>query len=204
VNQSKLVEILNRIPWLVITFLLALYFGYDYYSFENDFDSEKNQKISQISVAKDQTKKLQKKLDEAQLFFKSFEAKKAQLRQLQTRLLDMKNTLGSEINVPLFIREIGKKAKTIGMRVISIRPQKDEQKDFYEAKTFTLSFRGVFVQMLVFLQKLSEFKDIVRADDLDIRPYGPVDRKFVEIQGDLTIKVYQYRDSEEDKIGVGK
>src|SRR6185312_15760053 len=89
----------------------------------------------------------------------------------------------------------------VGMTVEGIRPTDTREQDYYVEQAFDLKFRGVFVQLRVFLQRLSELNRIVRIGKLELHPITPADSEYVMLEGDVELDTYKYRGSHADELG---
>jgi Tfp pilus assembly protein PilO len=91
-------------------------------------------------------------------------------------------------------------AKRVGLNVFSIKPAAITQSDYYEEHPFDLGFRGVYVQLVVFLEHLSSLQNIARVDSLEIHPVGNSASKYVELEGTVQIKTYKYLGTKADTV----
>jgi len=201
VDNEKLKELLNRIPVGMLVSLYALYLGYEYWSFTSDDASPLMTRQAELVSAREEVKMLNTKLKQGQEFFKTLDAKKVQLRELAQKLDEMKGTLTNEIDVAAFVKLTITEAKKVGLNVLSLRPEKTNKQEFYEEQTFTLTFRGVYVQLMVFLERMSNIQSIVRVDNFAFQPKGSQTSEYVQIEGTVELKAYRYLASKADEIG---
>jgi len=103
---------------------------------------------------------------------------------------------GERMATPLVSRATQK----VGLVVAGLKPEKQEAKEFYVQYPFALKFRGVYVQLVVFLKRLADMKRIIRIGDLEIKPAGPQTAKYVDIEGTLEILTYTYAGSKADEV----
>jgi Tfp pilus assembly protein PilO len=199
--MDKLKEILERIPVGMLVALYVGYLGYDAYTFVNASDSPLGQKSAELQTVQKENGDLQVKIKKANDFFKSLDAKKAELRTLAQTLDDLKTTLSTETDVPGFMKMAVTEAKRVGLAVMGIKPLAEVEREYYKEQPFELEFRGVYVQLLVFLDRLSNVQNIVRVDDFDIKPIGLSTSRFVELDGVVKIKTYKYVGTKADAIG---
>jgi Tfp pilus assembly protein PilO len=192
INKLSLVAAVAYCGWL----------GYDYYyDFQNNPESPKLQKQAQIQEIQTQNQGLKKRIAEINAFFKNLEAKKQELRGLAQELDSMKSTLSDSIDVPSFMNLITTEARKVGMTVSRIRPAENLKKEYYGEQHFDLEFRGVYVQLLVFLNRLSQSAKIIRVDSYKLKPRSSSRARFVELEGTLQIKAFYYLGTKEDKLG---
>ncbi len=197
--NSGLRPLLNRIlPMLLLAW--GAYLGYDFYSFQNDAESPFHQKQSQLEQEKQQITTVQGELREAKEFLKNLEAKKAELRRYSEQLNGMKNTLTEVLDIPGLMRLIVTEANRVGMKVVGLKPLKLKKEVYYTEQSFELNFKGLYVQMLLLLERLSQSREIVRVDTFAIKPKTNSRDRFVELDGTIEIKAYQYLGTREDDL----
>jgi Tfp pilus assembly protein PilO len=200
-NLDSLKETLQKIPIGVLGVVAALYFGYDLYTFKTDPESPLLQKQSERQQLQDSNSKLQVKLTQAREFFKTLDQKRTEIRAMAEQLREMKAILTEELEVPGFIKLVVTEARKVGLTVLSIKPTELKKQPYYDEQSFDFNFRGVYVQLLVFLDRLSSIERIVRVDNFDIkstRSVGP----YIELDGKVQIRSYRYVRSKEDELAL--
>lgn len=201
-NQERLKEILHKIPWTGIAAVIALYMGYDYYWFTTDAASPLVQKQAQIVTITEENEKLKTKIKQANDFLKSLDAKKAELRALHQQLQDMKGTLSETLDVPDFMKTTITEAKKVGLAVLSLKPTESAKKEYYAEQAFDLAFKGVFVQLVVFFDRVANLQKIVRVENFALKPVSSSLSRYVELEGVVQLKVYRYIGSKADTLGT--
>ncbi len=199
-GNDKLKELLQKIPWQALLVCYVLLQAWGYYEFISSPESPLIQKIGQVVEAKKEIAALSTKVKAAQEFFRSLDAKRAEIRALTLQLDEMKNALTEELDVPAFIKLVATEAKKLGVNVTSIRPTVAKEHEYYFEQAFDLSFNCVYVQLLVFLERIASLEKIVRIDDLLIRRSGPSTARYVELVGTLQLKAYRYLGSKADEV----
>ena len=199
-NNEKLKELIQRVPWqaMLIAFLALQAWGY--YEFTNSPESPWIQKRVQISEGKKEVVALGAKLKVAQEFFRTLDQKRAEIRALTKELDEMRNALTEELNLPEFIKLVATEAKKLGVNVTSIKPTASKAYEYYFEQAFDLNFSCVYVQLVVFLERIASLEKIVRIDDLLIRRTGPSTSRYVELGGTLQLKAYKYLGSKADEV----
>ena len=198
--MDRLKEILSRVPVVLVLAAYLGYLGYDYYTFTNGDDSQLAQKRTQIENMRKDNAKLAEKFKSAQEFFKTLDVKKTELRLLSQHLDDMKATLSDDIDIPSFVKMIVYEASKVGLKVQAIKPIGTKAHEYYTEQVFDLNFRGVYVQLLVFLERISKIDRILRVDTFDIKRVGANDQSYVEIEGKVQIKTFRYLGSKADEV----
>jgi len=184
-----------------MSLVYLVYSGVDLYQFQTSPDSQLNQSRSRLEVLDVQLTKMKKKVSEAKEFQRELEEKRNQLRQLAGQLSEMKGSLEDEFDIPGLLKTISREAGRVGLAVTSLAPSKQVESEYYVERHFNLQFAGVYVQLMVFLDRLSNLKQILRVDSIRISPTGPQSARYVDLQGDLTILAYKYSGTDADQIG---
>lgn len=199
-NQDKLKETLDKIPVGLLVACFIGYLGWDYYTFTNASDSPLIIKHSELESVKKENAALTAKVNAANDFFKHLEQKREEVRRLAQQLDDLKTTVPSEVDVPGFMKTVLTEAKRVGINVFSIKPAPITNAEYYEEHPFDLGFRGVYVQLVVFLEHLANLQNIARVDSVDIHPVGNSSSKYVELEGSVQIKTYRYLGTKADNV----
>lgn len=197
---ERISNTLLRIPAVPITVLVLGYLGYDHYGFENFEDSMYRQRRNQETALIAENKKLVQDIADAEEFFKRLEQKRAELRSLAQRLDDMRATLTEDLDVPALIKRLVTESRKVGLTVKSIRPAAAKMHQYYEEQGFDVSFSGVFVQLLVFLQSLATAERIIRIENLTASRTGSSVAQYVQLDGKVQVKVYRYVGGREDDV----
>lgn len=201
---SPLADKLNRLPLGLLMAAWAGWLAFDYYSYTNDAESPLVQKIAQIEVMKKESVALQKKVKEMQEFSKKLEQKRAELRDLAQQLDAMKSGISEEIDVAQFLKATTSEAKKVGLKVVSLKPASPVSQEFYQEQPFDFQFKGVYVQLLVFLDRLSALQQIVRVENFDVKNITPSSSSIVELDGTIQIKTFKYLASKADEVAKAK
>lgn len=184
---------------LLISFLLLGIKGYDFFLDQN---SEFGLLRARVGNLETEVATKRQTLQEAKTFFSKLEAKREEIRVLNEKLISFKATLSETLDLPGFMKAILYEADRIGISLKSLTPDRNEKKTYYIEQTFDVTFNGVFVQLIAFLDRLSKSERIFRVDEFSIRPKGTIVGKsrFREIEGELKIKTYLYLGSSEDQV----
>src|SRR5205807_885579 len=145
-------------------------------------------KKAQVETIRAETATMQGKLKELAEFQRNIDQKRSGLRLLAQQLQEMKGTLAEEIDIPLFINMVVGEAAKVGVTVLGIKPTEASASEFVGQQAFELSFRCVYVQLLLLLERLSTVERIIRVDNFDVKPTGPSSGAYVEIGGTIEIK----------------
>ena len=198
--MDQIRELIEKIPVPVLMILGLAYLGYDYYDFTTSPSSPLIQKTTQIASAKKEIQVLGEKVKKAQEFFRSLDAKRAEIRGLAQQLDQMKTTLSDKLDISVFIKMLITEAAKVGLRVLSIKPTESKKHEYYVEQSFDVNMRGVFVQLLAFLDRLSSLERIIRVDGMDVKRMGSSLAPYVELAGTLQVKTYKYLGSKADDL----
>jgi Tfp pilus assembly protein PilO len=201
-NFEALLGPLSRIPWILISFLMVGYFGWEYYDFLNSESSELNQEKARVVSIREDISRKSSKLKEVEQFRLTVDDRRKQILDMKARLEERKLAVSDHLDAAEFMGVLNAEIRRVGLDVVSLDPEQSTMKELYAAHPFKLSFRGVYVQFLVFLERLSKLQKIVRVDRFEVVPSAraQVSRSLVELQGELELKVYRYISSAADKV----
>ena len=189
---EKIKDIFNRIPYIPILLAYGGYLAYTTYDFLEGASSPLQDRIATYKKEEGKVKELEKKLKEAEEFIKNLDVKRQTLRNLTSQLNETKTTLSEEMDIPAFIKMVVTEARKVGLTVISIQPSGEKAQELWVEQKFDMQYRGVFVQLLVFLQRMASVQKIIRSDDITVRPIGSASARYVEIEGKLVLQTYRY------------
>ena len=186
-----------------LTLVVVAWQGYQYYEFQtNAEESPLLKKRSELEVVSKENEELRKKIDQAREFKRSLEAKKQEIRDLYIKLANLQASLNDELDTPNLIRVIDQVAKEAGLKYTSLNPGAMTTKEYYVDQIFDLSFHGVYIQLLVFLQKISTVQRIIRVENLSITRRGPANAAIVQVEGTAQLKAYRYNASKADQVAA--
>jgi type IV pilus assembly protein PilO len=201
-NLDAILIPLARLPWTLLAFGIAGWFAYDYYTFFNSADSPLQIEKNQIVELQSEVKAKAAKLQEVEQFRRTLDQRKQQLAEMVAQLNEKKSAVSEKFDAAEFINLVSTEARRVGLDVIRLEPQTTVTKELYAEHPFRLVFRGVYVQFLVFLERISSLQKIVRIDEFDVSPSKNAQpgKSLVELEGRMALKVYRYVNSEADAI----
>lgn len=199
--KERLRAFMEKLPVSLFFIVLAGYYGYLYYEFQNSETSPLKQKEAEIRSVQDETVKLNKKLRELDAFRASLDKMRTDLRSLAQKLDESKASISDTFDDPAFMKAAVTEARRVGLSVEKITPLGNMvPKEFYGEHTFEFGFKGIFVQLLVFLHRVSQMQMVVKVDTFKIAPTGSRLSGFTQLEGVLQIKGYNYLRSKADEI----
>lgn len=200
--DEKLKAQINKIPFIPVVTAVLLYFAYDYYSFLNDADSPLNQRKSELAQSEAEIQGMVTKLKAAQQFVRDLETKKAELRGLVQQLESLKATVTESLDVADFLRMTTTEGRRVGLHILSMRPTGRNELENYVEHGFEMAFRGVFVQLLVLLDRLSQTQKVIKIEMIQMKPITSSLSRYVEIEGSVQLKAFTYKPSPVDTLGM--
>ncbi len=201
---EKIKETIDKVPIVLMLVAYLAYNMFQYYTFETDSDSPKGALLRQIKTSKETNAKLQKKYEELTAFAKSLEQKKIALRELAGKLQEVKVTLSENVDVPGFMKMVTTEATKLNLSVLTLKPSGSEPQKFYGKVKFVLGFQGIFLQLVSFIQRLSNLSRIIHIDSIKVESVGSNVSKFIMLKGELELVVFRYIGSQEDKLGAAE
>lgn len=200
-------DVVDKIPFVPMLMFYLGYLGYGFYEFQNDENSPLKQKENELRTTQDNVTKLESRVKQTKEFLKNLEARRIEIRHLAQDLENTKATLSESLDVSLVMKIILTEAKRVGLNVTQITPGDQTRMENYAQQVISMSYRGAFVQMVAFLDRLASLQKIVRADNFSMRPMGDKSGRIPELEGQIQIKVYRYLSSKADELvkdGGGK
>lgn len=189
-----------------IAILIVGYLAYDYfYVFQKSPTSPLVASQSQLEQVKQASKALEGKIRQAEEFNRTLEQKVAELRLLSAQLDEFKVTLSEDFDTGLF-GTLANESRRAGVQVSNFTKQATRKTEYYDEASYRISFSAVYVQLFVFLERLSKLDKIVRLSNVTLRPFTTdnSDSPYVELKGELRINTYRYNGSEADKLTPGQ
>jgi Tfp pilus assembly protein PilO len=196
----KLASFFRFLPVELVAIFAAAYLYLDWTEFLEAPDSPVTQRKATIESKKKENEGLSKKLTEAQEFWRTLEARKVELRELSRQLQEMRAGINGEVDVPAFMTLTVTEAKRVGLNVLSIKPESQIKHEYFVELPFSFQFKGVYVQLLVFLQRMANTQNIIRVDSFDLRPVSDSGSKYVELMGNVQIKTFKYLGTKADQL----
>lgn len=191
---------------LLLVFAVIGFLGKDFYEFLYDPGSPIVQNVAEVVRLEALVKTKKGKLTEAEIFTKNLDKKREELRELSKRLLDMKATLSETLDLPAIMKLLFNESQRIGIMLNSLTPKPSIKREYYIEQPFEVSFSGLYVQLLAFLDRISQSERVLRVDEFSVYPKGTsgIKSRFVDLQGTLLVKTYLYLGSKEDDLVKGE
>lgn len=199
-DLKSLKPLLDKIPVNILLVLFLANLGWDYYNFESSPDSPQELKKAEIKSLEQELEKLRDRVKKADTFRKSLDSKALEIRKLLQDLEATKTGLSEELDVAALIRTVLTEAKKVGLTVVSLRPTQSKTSEYYVEQAFDLQFKGVYFQLVGFLDRISNLQKIVRVDSLSVDRSSSSLARYVEVTGTVQLKAYRYNRSKADEL----
>jgi len=200
--SDALKDVLGRVSVFspILTLVVLGYHAMAYYQLTESDESPIKMKDQEISQLEENLKRLQTRVKDMEQFHATLESRRVEMREYANRLNEMKGALSDSFEAAEFMKLVVTEARKVGLSVVKLEPQAAETREYYVQHPFSLSFRGLYAQLIVFLDRLSNVQKIVRVDRLDIRPTGSQSARFVELEGSIELRAYRYQASVADGL----
>lgn len=198
--NEQLKTLLEKLPVVPLILVAGAYLGWDYYTFTTDPSSPLLTKQQQVVTVQQDTATTKAKVIKAEEFFRTLEARRSELRQLAIQLEEAKASISEQMDVSSFVKMVVAEANKVGMTVLGIRPTESHDEEYYTQQSFDLKFHGVFVQLVVFMERLANLERIIRVGEIHLKPISAQNNQYVELDGRLQLNTYRYRGSKADEL----
>jgi Tfp pilus assembly protein PilO len=199
-DQTQLKEKLQSLPLVPIVLLAAAYLGFDHYQQTTDAGAPLPLKRAELASLREQNTVLETKAKKAGEFERTLEARRVQIRGLARQLDAFRSSLTETLDAPQFIDLVTAEAKKVGLIVTGLEPRERGSAEHTIEQSFEMRFRGVFVQFLVFLDRLAQAKRVVQVSSFGVKPLSSSLSRYVELEGSVQLKAFAYKRSNPDLL----
>ncbi|MFZ9595949.1 MAG: type 4a pilus biogenesis protein PilO [Bdellovibrionia bacterium] len=199
-NSEEINNKLNKIPFALLMIGYCGYLAFDYYEFVQEDGSDRGVLSHEVKQVQESNVRLDKRVRDLELFVKTLEEKKSKLRQSAIEFQKVSESMSDHLNTPGFMKMLITEAKRVGLKVQSLKPAGAVEKEVYLESSFSISCSGFFFQILKFLNRLANVKEVIRVVDLKIKPIPPQTANFVVLQAEVTIKTYTYSNEKANQM----
>lgn len=161
--------------YLKWVYLIVVVIAYAAYAYLNQDLSEIEAREEKIQQTTQKIKNLNKKVEEAKAFEKEVEKKRLDIAELEKQLLSKKAELPKVFNVQELLSDLFSEAEQVGVEIKNITPGASETTGpnaLYAALRTDIEVVGTFVQIFIFLDRLSKLKRLVGVPSFDLTPSG--------------------------------
>lgn len=159
-------ELFQKITWSVAVLLVAAWGGYCVF-FQDRSEVELREGRLQGSDA--EIKNIKNKILESEQFEKEYEQKKKDIVELEAKLRSKRAELPKDFDVPEMLNDLLFEAKQVGLEVKQITPaQQETKRELYYELSIDITTKGTFLQLFIFLDRLSKLKRLVGVTSVKI------------------------------------
>jgi len=157
---------------------------------------EWEQNVYQPLLQEIESKKIELKRVEADLakiddFIKNRDAKRAELDRVQNEFDAVRKEFPPTPALPSLLKSLADITEKLGMDFASFRPAGDVPVELLQAAQIDVKLRGSYVQIMSFLDSVSNLERIVNTEALTLRPGAEKENAtFKSIDADLKILTY--------------
>lgn len=199
-TYDRIKDLLEKIPFTLLAIAYGAYTGWGYFQFMTSEESVLFSKKTEYEAIQTETNSLKTRVEKTRQFLNTLDQKRVELRRLAQELEGTKATLSETLDVPGFMKTVITEAQRVGLTVVSLKPGDQTKRALYYEQPFNLEFRGVYVQLISFLDRIANLQKIVRAENLTLQPVSDQSAKYVELAGTVRLNAYRYIGSKADEI----
>lgn len=191
------------IPLLAI--LIVGYLAYDFYfSFQTSPNSPLTAQHMALQAAQKENQDYREKIKKAEEFNRTLDQKVAELRLLSAQLEEFKVTLSEDFDSGLY-GTLAAESRRAGVNISNFTKGNSKKAEYYDEISYRVSFSAVYIQLFVFLDRLTKLDKIVRIGGISIQPFNKelTDSPYVELKGDLRLMTYRYKGTNADEVKPG-
>ncbi len=168
--MNQLQEIFSKISWLVVISIVAAWGAYCVFFQDR---SQLEQAKTRRKGAKVEIKNLQDKILEAEEFEGQLKKKREDIAELEAKLRTERAGLPKMLNIPELLNDLLFEAKQVGLEVKKITPaSSDTKRELYFERSIDITTRSSFLQLFIFLDRLSRLKQLVGVVEVKVRASG--------------------------------
>ncbi len=194
-------QLFQRIPIALIAVGFLAYLAGSYYIWTTSDTSELALRKQALVNSQQNLTQLQAELAKAEAFLQSLDTIRARIRALAQQLEETKDSLSSEVDIGNFVKILNLESNKVKLRLKGIKPEVERKRDYYVEVPFVINLKGAYIQILVFLDRISRFQQIVNISDFQLKPSGNNLTNYVELDGSVRLVTYKYLGSSADQIG---
>jgi len=188
-----------------IYLIFIAYYGYQYYEMYNMHVEQMEAKSNEKAAIESSLSKAQKQKREFNKYSKQVDQIKTSIERVAQEIEKMQQQLPNEFEDTTNLENFSSIARRINMKDVYLTPIQEQDKGFYFTKEYELRASGTYLQFLVFIEQLANFKRIfnVRSINLKLKELNQKSRYQV-VAGVLTIESYKYNPIYKEDRGIEK
>jgi Tfp pilus assembly protein PilO len=113
----------------------------------------------------------------------------------------MKSTIAENIDIPSFMKMVDTESRKLGLNVVSLKPLPPVPQENYTEHVIQFAFKGIYAQVVNFLERMSNVNDIVRVEAFNFSPLREGKQgRFIVLDGTMELKTFTYLQSSADNL----
>lgn len=181
----KLLLKFNPVIWVILLVVLCYF---DHQEWEQNVY---NPLLQQIEVKNSELQQVEAELARIDDFIRNRDAKRAELEKVQDEFERIRKEFPANPELPALLKSLADITEKIGIEFASFKPAGNVPVELLQAAQVDVKLRGSYVQVMSFLDSVSNLPRIVNAQFLTLKPMTDKDgANFKVIDVDLKILTY--------------
>ena len=195
-------EMLGKILGILHIIILA-YAGWGVYEYYEGYQARLAETTAQIPGIESQIQVFKKKLEAIDTYKKNIENSKKSVEEVFKNIERVQRQLPAEVNDIDILDHLAKEGRLLNIPDISSTPLPEIPDGFSVTKPYNIKARGTFLQLVVFLERLSRTERIYNVQRVVLATGAePQKGRFQVIDMDATIETYKYNQSYRESSGL--
>ena len=191
-------KLFENIHWFIIAFA-----AFNIVNSYNEQDDRSSEIIAQQQVQRDILQKAKKTKREIAIFYKNIDEVKSRIEKVVSEIEKAQQLLPSDISDTENIGLLRKMAEDVNIKKLSITPEKNEDREFYIARSYIFKAQATYLQFLIMFEKISENKRILNISEVSFNKLEMQQRtKFQLIDGEFRLEAYKYNSAFKEDHGI--
>jgi Tfp pilus assembly protein PilO len=191
-------KLFENIHWFIIAFA-----AFNIVNSYNEQDDRSSEIIAQQQVQRDILQKAKKTKREIAIFYKNIVEVKSRIEKVVSEIEKAQQILPSDISDTENIGLLRKMAEDVNIKKLSITPEKNEDREFYIARSYIFKAQATYLQFLIMFEKISENKRILNISEVSFNKLEMQQRtKFQLIDGVFRLEAYKYNSDFKEDHGI--
>lgn len=183
--------------------IILLYTAYAAYGYYEDYQARLLVTSEQIPSLEKDIVGLKKRLEAIDTYKKNIESSKKSVEEVFKNIEKVQRQLPAEVNDIDILDHIAKEGRQLNIPELTSTPLNQVTEGFSITKPFRVKGKGTFLQLVVFLERLSRTDRIFNIQKVDlIAPLTAQKGRFQVIDMDGIIETYKYNQGYKESNGI--
>ncbi len=193
-------KLISYLPILYIVFVV--HSSYEFYLKHQETVSELKGQIPRIKRSIAKIKKERKQVDK---YLKDIAEAKQKIELVAKEVENIQKKLPNDIDDTKNLSTIKGVADNLNIREVFLTPKGSEDKGFYFTRQYEFKGKGTFLQILIFLEKISENERLLNIKSLILARAKKQQRgRFQTIDFQAIVEAYRYNSNYKEDRGIDK